>query len=101
MQVRTGRGSYGSSVSLTFSASPCAGRYDTDQTVNMPAGTDTDLDGDDDGASLSFTISGGSDYNAVTHGAISVSVGDNDPKGITQSKSSLSVSEDAAPASYT
>ena len=91
-------GNYVSPLTLTFNRTGGSRLWNAVQTVNVQAGEDPD--GDADSASLTFAISGG-DYDDVDHDAISVSVNDDDPKGIALSESNLAVSEDRTPASYT
>ena len=85
-----GSGNYVSPLTLTFNRMGSSRLWSSDQTVNVQAGEDAD--GDADSSSLTFAISGG-DYDDVEHAAISVSVTDDDPKGITLSESNLGVDE--------
>ena len=82
-----------SPASLTFTATT----WSTAQTVTVRATSDDDVQ--DDRAVISHTASGGG-YGSVT-GSVSVTVFDDDIRGVTVSKAALTVLEGGASESYT
>ena len=81
-------------ASLTFTT----GDWDDAQTVTVTAGDDADAENDTE--TLTHTVSGGG-YDAVAAASVSVTVEDNE-RGVTVSKTELTVTEeDATGSSYT
>ena len=73
--------------------------WNTEQTVTISAADD--FDGNDDIASITHTVSGGGyDGASITNAVVTVTVTDNNPRGITLSVTALSVGENAT-ANYT
>ena len=68
------------------------GNYDTAQPVTVYAGED--LDADDDTATLTHTVRGG-DYTGVAASPVSVTVDDNDDRGVTVDSTSLDIAAGA------
>ena len=68
------------------------GNYDTPQTVTVYAGED--LDADDDTATLTHTVRGG-DYTGVAASTVSVTVDDNDDRGVTVGPITLNIAAGA------
>ncbi len=68
------------------------GNYNTAQTVTVFAGED--LDADDDTATLTHTVRGG-DYTGVAADTVSVTVDDNDTRGVTVAPTSLDIAAGA------
>ena len=82
-------------TTLNFTVS----NWNTAQTVTISAAED--FDGNDDIASITHTVSGGGyDGASITNDVVTVTVTDNDPRGIMLSVNTLSVGENAT-ANYT
>ncbi len=81
-------------ASLTFTSQ----NYSTSQTVTVSAGHDNDADTDPD-VTLTHSASGGG-YGSVTIDSVVVSVTEDDTKGVTVSKATLTVAEGGS-GSYT
>ena len=80
-------------ATLTFTAS----NWDTAQTVTLSGGQDTDAD--DETATLSHAVSG-ADYDEVTADSVSVTVIDDDTRGVTVTPATLAIDEGGS-GSYT
>ncbi len=65
--------------------------WNTAQTVTV--GVANDLDGEDETATINLTAGGAAEYAALSVGAVTVSVDDNDTKGLTFSPTSLDLDE--------
>ncbi len=76
-------------TTLTFTAS----NWDTAQTVTLSGGQDTDAD--DETATLSHAVSG-ADYDEVTADSVSVTVIDDDTRGVTVTPATLAIDEGAS-----
>ncbi len=87
----------GTSGEITVSPSrlvfhPTDTHYRTAQTVTVYAGED--LDAEDDTATLTHTVRGG-DYTGVAADPVSVTVGDNDTRGVTVAPPTLNIAAGA------
>ena len=77
---------------LIFNPTGTINPYGTPQTVTVYAGED--LDAEDDTATLTHTVRGG-DYTGVSADPVSVTVDDNDTRGVTVSDAALTIAPGA------
>ena len=76
-----------------------AATWDTPQKVEVKAGQDADAE-TDPAVTLTHAASGG-DYAGVTGGAVTVTITENDTKGVTVTPTNLGLREGAPPRTYT